>query len=79
MSNEIDEESWEFWDMSSSIFNPLTPQDDSNLRKEQKAVMEQLVIGDGLIDEANEKARAQVKALLKVIYPEADIRVDIGQ
>lgn len=79
ISNEIDEESWEFWDMSSSIFNPLTPQDDSNLRKEQKAVMEQLVMDDGLIDEANVKACTQVEALLRVIYPEADIQVQVDQ
>lgn len=79
ISNEIDEESWEFWDMNSSIFNPLTPEDDSNLRKEQKAVMERIVEQDGLYEEADRKARSQVKALLTMLYPEADIRVDVAQ
>lgn len=79
LNNEINEDSWEFWDMTSSIFNRLTPEDDSNLRKEQKNVMSQYVEESGLLEEADKKAKTQIETLMKILYPDAIIKVEFDK
>lgn len=79
LTNEIDEDSWEFWDMTSSIFNRLTPEDDSNLRKEQKNVMVQYIEESGLLEEADKKAKTQIETLMNILYPDATIEVEFDQ
>lgn len=75
LSHEIDENSWEYLDTSSSVFNPLTPQDGDELRKSQKEIIEKGIVDEGLLDEADKKAIEQIKSFLKTIYPDASVTI----
>lgn len=79
LSHELDEKSWEYWDTTSYIFNPLKLEDGDALREEQKAAIEQQVAEDGLFQQADEQAIAQVKAMLQMMYPDTAIQVSIAQ
>lgn len=56
LSHEIDEDSLEIFDESTSIFNPLKVSDYNTFNKEQKAEMEKKATGKGLLTEAGKKA-----------------------
>lgn len=75
ISHEIDEDSWEYLDISSSLFSPLTLEDGDELRKSQKDLIEKSVLEEGLLDEASEKAVGQMKTFLKTLYPDAAISI----
>ncbi len=79
ISHEIDDNSWKYLDISSNVFNPLTPEDGTELRKSQKEIIEKSIEQDEMIEDANAKAVEQVQSYLKTIYPEASINVSIKE
>lgn len=65
LSHEIDEDSLEIFDESTSIFNPLKVADYNSFNKDQKAEMEQKAIDKGMLDTAKEKAAVTVKGFIQ--------------
>lgn len=76
LSHEILEDSWEIGDQKNGLFNPLKPEDDSNLRKlaKKQALEEQDV--DALLAKADEKAAEQIKSFLQIACPKMDIEIE---
>lgn len=77
VSHEIDEESWEYLNKTSYIFNPLKPEDADNLRKTAKKAIEKKIEEKGIYDEANENAKEEIEKLLTLLYPDAKIKVNL--
>ena len=70
LSHEIDSDSVEIFDERTSIFNPFTVEDMTAFQADQKREMEARALGRGLLDQAAEKARDSVRALLSAALPE---------
>lgn len=70
LSHEIDEQSLEVFDEKTSIFNPFTVEDYNGFQADQKAVMEQKALDNGLLEEANAQAVDAVTRLLASVVPE---------
>ncbi|MCI8810744.1 MAG: DUF4230 domain-containing protein [Oscillibacter sp.] len=70
LSHEMDADSVEIFDEKTSIFNPFHVDDFTAFQAEQKAVMEEKAVAQGLLDEAQEKASEQVRLLLSAFLPE---------
>lgn len=64
ISHEIPEESIEVFDESRNIFNPIKIEDYTGFTREQKALVEDRAVLNGLLDTADEKARTAMEALL---------------
>lgn len=64
LSHEIPEDSIQVFDESSNIFNAITIEDYTGFTAEQKALLEQRAIENGLLTEAEERARTAVEAFL---------------
>lgn len=64
ISHEIPEGSIQVFDESRNLFNPITIDDYVGFTRDQKTLMEQRAIDNGLLTAASEKARAAVKSLL---------------
>lgn len=76
LSHELDEESVEIFDEKTSIFNPFHVEDFTSFQSEQKTAMEEKAVGQGILEEAREKAAEQVRLLLTPLLPEgADLTV----
>ncbi|MBQ9020940.1 MAG: DUF4230 domain-containing protein [Eggerthellaceae bacterium] len=73
LSHELNEESFEYLVQDSGLFNPLKPEDDGALRKEQKGVIEKSIEENGLLDEADKKAQAQITSFLEAFDPELEV------
>ena len=67
LSHEIPEDSLEVFDESDNIFNRITIEDYAGFTKDQKALMEQRAIDNGLLTGADEKARDAVSAFLSLL------------
>lgn len=67
LSHEIPEESIQVFDESSNLFNSITIEDYTGFTAGQKAALEQRAIDNGLLVEAEEKARVTVKAFLSLV------------
>lgn len=64
ISHEIDEDSIEVFDETRNIFNQIEITDYTNFSKDQKTKVESEAIEDGLLNEAIEKAKAVIQALI---------------
>ena len=73
----IVEDSWKYLDSTSYIFNPLKPEDDSELHKIAVSNVRDRVEQENLIDVANKNAVEEIEAMLSVAYPDADIEVSV--
>ena len=60
LSNEIDESSIEVYDESANIFNPIKIDDYTTFALEQKSLVEKEAIKNGLLDEAEVKAKRTI-------------------
>ena len=67
LSHEIPEDSIEVLDETKNIFNPISIQDYTGFTKDQKNEIEVKILSDGFLEEADEKARTAVEAVLTVI------------
>lgn len=67
LSHEILEDSIEVFDETKNIFNQITIEDYTGFTMEQKQVIEQKAIGEGLLTSASEKARAAVESLFSLL------------
>lgn len=70
LSHEINEDSVEVFDEKTSIFNPLHVTEFADFQADQKAAMEEKVLSTGLLQEAGEKAKNSVRALLGPVLPQ---------
>ena len=77
LSHELDEDSFEYLLQDSGLFNPLKPEDDGALRKEQKGVIEKSIEENGLLDEADQKAKEQVTNFFAAFDPELELSCEI--
>lgn len=73
----IVEDSWKYLDSTSYIFNPLKPEDDSELHKIAVSNVRDRVEQENLVDVANKNAVEEIEAMLSVAYPDADIEVSV--
>jgi len=67
ISHEISEDSIEVFDETSNVFNNITIEDYVGFTQEQKSVMAQQAIDNGLLTAASENARSTVESLLAVL------------
>lgn len=70
LSHQLDEDSVELFDQRTSIFNPFTIEDFTAFQAEQKAVMEEKALQQGLLDQAQAQASDTVRLLLSAALPE---------
>ena len=70
LSHQIDEDSLEVFDETTSIFNPLKVTDYNTFNKEQKEKMEQKAEEKGLLTEASRKASSSIKSFIQQIAGE---------
>lgn len=73
----IVEDSWKYLDSTSYIFNPLKPEDDSELHKIAISNVRDKIAQEKLVDVANKNAVEEIEAMLSVAYPDAEIDVSI--
>ena len=71
LSHQIDEDSLEVFDETTSIFNPLKVTDYNTFSKEQKEKMEQKAEENGLLAEASTKAQSSIKSFIEQIAGES--------
>lgn len=77
LSHQIDEDSLEIFDETTSIFNPLKVTDYNSFNKDQKSEMEKKATEKGLLTEAKKKAADTVKGFILQLVPE-DWTVEIA-
>lgn len=70
LSHEIDQDSVKIFDEKTSVFNPFTVEDFSAFQSAQKSVMEQKAEERDLLGQAQKKAAASVKLLIKPALPD---------
>ncbi|MCI5687387.1 DUF4230 domain-containing protein [Anaerovoracaceae bacterium 42-11] len=70
LSHQIDEDSLEIFDETTSIFNPLKVTDYNSFNRDQKAEMEKKATEKGLLTEAKKKAADTVKGFILQLVPE---------
>lgn len=70
LSHTIDEESLKVFDEKTSIFNPFTVEDYNGFQRDQKAVMEQKALANGLLSRAEEQAEEAVTQLIRPLLGE---------
>lgn len=77
LSHEIDEESLKVFLEKDTIFNPIKIEDYNDFAKDQKKVVEEKAIKNGLLTEANEKAEKTIRELLKLddLFKEYEIKI----
>lgn len=67
VSHEIPEDSIQVFDETKNIFNPISIKDYTGFTKDQKAQVEVKILSNGFLEEADEKARTAVEAVLSVL------------
>lgn len=77
LSHEIKEESLKVFLEKDTIFNPIKIEDYNDFSKDQKKVVEEKAIKNGLLTEANEKAEKTIKELLKLddLFKDYEIKI----
>ena len=70
LSHQIEEDSLEVFDETTSIFNPLKVTDYNSFNKDQNAEMEKKATAKGLLTEAKKKAVDTVKGFILQLIPE---------
>lgn len=73
LSNEIDQNSFEYLDKDNNIFNPFDPEDVTFFESKQKKLMKKQAIKAGIYKKAIKNAKTSIKNLILDIYPNADI------
>ena len=73
----IVEDSWKYLDQTSYIFNPLKPEDDSELHKIAISNVRDAVAAENLIEVANKNAIEEIESMLSIAYPDAEIEVSM--
>lgn len=76
-SHEIDENSWQYLDQKSGLFNGITLEDGDEIRKNAKSSMEKRVEELDLISQADKNAIQQLEQFLKSIYSDLNIEINI--
>ena len=76
LSHEIDEDSIEVFDESTSIFNPLKVEDYKAFSKDQKETMEQKAKDKGLLEEAHKSAVKSVRQFVSQLAGE-DYEIEV--
>ena len=77
LSHEIDENSVEIYDETTSIFNPFTVEDYTAFYQDQKEEMEKKAQEKGVLKEAEQQAEESIKRMLESFLPkgyEAEVR-----
>ena len=77
LSHEIKEESLKVFLEKDTIFNPIKIEHYNDFSKDQKKVVEEKAIKNGLLTEANEKAEKTIKELLKLddLFKDYEIKI----
>ena len=77
LSHEIKEESLKVFLEKDTIFNPIKIEDYNDFSKDQKKVVEEKAIKNGLLTEANEKAEKTITELLKLddLFKDYEIKI----
>ena len=70
LSHEVDPNSLEVFDETTSIFNPITIEDYSGFQADQQGVMEEKALQAGLLTQAQDQAEAAVTGLLTPLLDE---------
>lgn len=70
LSHTIDEESLKVFDEKTSIFNPFTVEDYNGFQRDQKAVMEEKALANGLLSRAEDQAKEAVAQLISPMLDE---------
>ncbi len=73
----IVEDSWKYLDQTSYIFNPLKPEDDSELHKIAISNVRDAVAAENLVEIANKNAIEEIESMLGIAYPDAEIDVSM--
>lgn len=73
LSHTIDEESLKVFDEKTSIFNPFTVEDYNGFQRDQKKVMEEKALQNGLLERAQSQAETAVRELLEPMLPQGVI------
>ena len=77
LSHEIPEDSIEVFDETKNIFNPISIEDYTGFTKDQKNEVEVKVLSGGFLEEADEKARAAVEAVLTVFLEAEEYTLEV--
>ena len=70
LSHEVDPDSLEVFDETTSIFNPLTIEDYNGFQADQRGVMEEKAIQSGLLTQAGDQAKTAVTGLISPLLQE---------
>lgn len=76
LSHEIKEDSVELFDQSKNIFNPILVTDYTNFAADRKEDMVQKAIDNGLLEDAQERAKEQLRLLIgSILGNESDYEI----
>lgn len=67
LSHEIYEDSFQVFDETNNLFNPISVEDYNTFALEQKAINEQNAINKGLLEQAQQSAQDSIKNLIGTI------------
>lgn len=70
LSHEVDHNSLEVFDETTSIFNPITIEDYTGFQADQQGVMEEKAIQGGLLTQAKDQAEAAIGGLITPLLQE---------
>lgn len=70
LSHEINEDSVEVFNETTSIFNPFTVEDFAAFQSDQKKAMEEKAVKNGLLSKADSQAAESIRLFLESIVPE---------
>lgn len=75
LSHEIDENSIQLLSVKDGVFNRVTPDNNNEVRKQAKEAKEKKILESDFLEQADEKAVAQIEGFLKTAYPDAKVSV----
>lgn len=70
LSHEVDPDSLEVFDETTSIFNPITIEDYNGFQADQRGVMEEKAVQSGLLTQAKDQAETAISGLLAPLLQE---------
>ena len=70
LSHEVDPNSLEVFDETTSIFNPITIEDYTGFQADQQGVMEEKAIQSGLLTQAKDQAETAIGGLITPLLQE---------
>lgn len=78
LSHEIPEDSIQVFDETHNIFNPIQISDYTGFTRDQKALLEERAIENGLLDKASEQACTVVENLLELLPGMEDYQLTVS-